>query len=160
MINPQWLELLNSGTNFHEFQDVQAIKVGLLFKQDYSASHDVSKIVVREANNIDPDQRPYFAASDLGLHCLPMSVRILRVYTSILYRHAGNEGPSQHLHHHSRINAFSVRRYFPHIIKSDQCLLCSSIFSTCTIFADTLAGVCNEGQYHTARKTIRGQYPT
>ena len=29
------------------------------------------------ANNVDPDQMPYYVASDLGLHCLPMTkVRI------------------------------------------------------------------------------------
>ena len=26
-----------------------------------------------EANSGDPDQTPHYAASDLGLHCLPMS---------------------------------------------------------------------------------------
>ena len=30
-------------------------------------------IPVFNANSIDPDQTPHFAASDLGLHCLPMS---------------------------------------------------------------------------------------
>ena len=25
------------------------------------------------ANNVDPDQMPHYVASDLGLHCLPMS---------------------------------------------------------------------------------------
>ena len=27
-----------------------------------------------EANSVDPDQRPHYVASDLGLHCLPMSL--------------------------------------------------------------------------------------
>ena len=26
------------------------------------------------ANNVDPDQMPHYVASDLGLHCLPMTV--------------------------------------------------------------------------------------
>ena len=26
------------------------------------------------ANNVDPDQMPHYVASDLGLHCLPMSL--------------------------------------------------------------------------------------
>ena len=26
------------------------------------------------ANNVDPDQMPHFVASDLGLHCLPMTL--------------------------------------------------------------------------------------
>ena len=26
------------------------------------------------ANNADPDQMPHYVASDLGLHCLPMSL--------------------------------------------------------------------------------------
>ena len=25
------------------------------------------------ANNVDPDQMPHYVASDLGLHCLPMT---------------------------------------------------------------------------------------
>ena len=29
---------------------------------------------VFNANIVDPDQTPHSAASDLGLHCLPMSV--------------------------------------------------------------------------------------
>ena len=29
---------------------------------------------VRNANSVDPDQTPRSAASDLGLHCLPMSL--------------------------------------------------------------------------------------
>ena len=31
-------------------------------------------IRVLNANNVDPDQTPRSAASDLGLHCLPMSL--------------------------------------------------------------------------------------
>ena len=31
-------------------------------------------ISVSNANSVDPDQTPRFAASDLGLHCLPMSL--------------------------------------------------------------------------------------
>ena len=31
-------------------------------------------IPVRNANSVYPDQTPRFAASDLGLHCLPMSL--------------------------------------------------------------------------------------
>ena len=30
------------------------------------------KILVFNANSVDPDQMPHSAASDLGLHCLPM----------------------------------------------------------------------------------------
>ena len=26
------------------------------------------------ANNVDPDQMPHYVASDLGLHCLPMTI--------------------------------------------------------------------------------------
>ena len=29
---------------------------------------------VLNANSVNPDQPPHFAASDLGLHCLPMSL--------------------------------------------------------------------------------------
>ena len=32
------------------------------------------EITVVNANNVDPDQTPRSAASDLGLHCLPMSL--------------------------------------------------------------------------------------
>ena len=32
------------------------------------------------ANNVDPDQTPHSAASDLGLHCLPRSV-YLNIYS-------------------------------------------------------------------------------
>ena len=32
------------------------------------------KISVSNANIVDPDQMPHSAASDLGLHCLPMSL--------------------------------------------------------------------------------------
>ena len=32
------------------------------------------QIPVFNANNVDPDQTPRSAASDLGLHCLPMSL--------------------------------------------------------------------------------------
>ena len=31
------------------------------------------------ANNVEPDQTPHYVASDLGLHCLPMT--LLRVKT-------------------------------------------------------------------------------
>ena len=30
-------------------------------------------LLVIQANSADPDQTPHSAASDLGLHCLPMS---------------------------------------------------------------------------------------
>ena len=30
------------------------------------------------ANNVDPNQTPHYVASDLGLHCLPMT--LLRVF--------------------------------------------------------------------------------
>ena len=36
------------------------------------------------ANNIDPDQMPYSLASDLDLHCLDMSVRVLRINMVVL----------------------------------------------------------------------------
>ena len=32
------------------------------------------EIPVFNANGVVPDQTPHFAASDLGLHCLPMSL--------------------------------------------------------------------------------------
>ena len=31
-------------------------------------------ILVFNANSVDPDQVPHSAASDLGLHCLPVSL--------------------------------------------------------------------------------------
>ena len=31
-------------------------------------------IKIMLANNVDPDQIPYYVASDLGLHCLPMTL--------------------------------------------------------------------------------------
>ena len=34
----------------------------------------VTEIPVFNANSVDPDQTPQNAASDLGLHCLPMSL--------------------------------------------------------------------------------------
>ena len=33
----------------------------------------IIEIVVLTANNVDPDRTPRSVASDLGLHCLPMS---------------------------------------------------------------------------------------
>ena len=33
-----------------------------------------TEIPVLNTNSVDPDQMPHFAASDLGLHCLPMSL--------------------------------------------------------------------------------------
>ena len=33
-----------------------------------------TEIPVLNANSVDPDQTPRSAASDLGLHCLPMSL--------------------------------------------------------------------------------------
>ena len=35
------------------------------------------------ANSVDPDQTPRSAASDLGLHCLPMSHLGTLVYVSV-----------------------------------------------------------------------------
>ena len=32
------------------------------------------EIPVFNVNSVDPDQMPHYAASDLGLHCLPMSL--------------------------------------------------------------------------------------
>ena len=32
------------------------------------------EIPVLNANSVDPDQTPRYAASDLGLHCFPMSL--------------------------------------------------------------------------------------
>ena len=29
---------------------------------------------ILSANNVDPDQMPHYVASDLGLHCLPMTL--------------------------------------------------------------------------------------
>ena len=43
------------------------------------------------ANNVDPDQTPRSAASDLGLHCLPMSLLLdarLKWVKQIAYRYA------------------------------------------------------------------------
>ena len=36
--------------------------------------HVLKEIPVINANSVDPDQTPRSAASDLGLHCLPMSL--------------------------------------------------------------------------------------
>ena len=30
--------------------------------------------IILLANNVDPDQMPHYVASDLGLHCLPMTL--------------------------------------------------------------------------------------
>ena len=38
---------------------------------------------VIEANTVDPDQTPRSAASDLGLHCLPMSQFVFDNLTSL-----------------------------------------------------------------------------
>ena len=32
------------------------------------------EILVINANSVDPDQTPHSAASDLGLHCLPVAL--------------------------------------------------------------------------------------
>ena len=32
------------------------------------------KILLHVANTVDPEQTPHFVASDLGLHCLPMTL--------------------------------------------------------------------------------------
>ena len=32
------------------------------------------EILILNANSVDPDQTPHSAASDLGLHCLPVSL--------------------------------------------------------------------------------------
>ena len=42
--------------------------------QGVSGKYHVLKIPVCNANSVDPDQTPRFAASDLGLHCLSMSL--------------------------------------------------------------------------------------
>ena len=46
------------------FRDVRSI-LSLLFYFD-------GKILL--ANNVDPDQMPHYVASDLGLHCLSMTL--------------------------------------------------------------------------------------
>ena len=38
---------------------------GLFFRSQYS---------VFVKNNVKPDQKPHYVASDLGLHCLPMTL--------------------------------------------------------------------------------------
>ena len=43
------------------------------------------------SENIDPDQTPYYTASDLGLHCLPMT--LLRVSRVIARTGVRSEGP-------------------------------------------------------------------
>ena len=40
------------------------------------------EIPVFNANSVDPDQTPRSAASDLGLHCLPMDARHKWVITN------------------------------------------------------------------------------
>ena len=47
---------------------VRAIKTGLS-----PTAVSLPIIPVFNANSVDPDQTPRFAASDLGLHCLPVS---------------------------------------------------------------------------------------
>ena len=34
----------------------------------------ITEIPVFNANSVDPDQMPHFVASNLGLHCLPVSL--------------------------------------------------------------------------------------
>ena len=35
------------------------------------------------ANNVDPDQMPHYVASDLGLHCLPMTILWISRYERV-----------------------------------------------------------------------------
>ena len=37
------------------------------------------------AKNVDPDHRPHFAASDLGLHCLPITQIFLNMEFAFKY---------------------------------------------------------------------------
>ena len=41
-------------------------------------------IPVFDANSLDPDEMPHSAVSDLGLHCLPMSLSIIKKKTFYL----------------------------------------------------------------------------
>ena len=40
----------------------------------FSVLSFIIEIHVLNANSVDPDQMPHSVASDLGLHCLPMSL--------------------------------------------------------------------------------------
>ena len=40
----------------------------------HTCNHDLIEIPLFTANSVDPDQTPHSAASDLGLHCLPISL--------------------------------------------------------------------------------------
>ena len=55
------------------------------------------EITKLNANSVEPDQTPRSAASDLGLHCLPMSLlRDTRLKWSLLSTHA-SEKPGLYL---------------------------------------------------------------
>ena len=43
-------------------------------KQIFLVLSFITEIPVLKANSVDPDQMPHSAASDLGIHCLPMSL--------------------------------------------------------------------------------------
>ena len=45
---------------------------------------------VFNANSVDPDQMPRYAASDLGLNCLPMSLLWVARHKSVLYKEMHN----------------------------------------------------------------------
>ena len=55
------------------------------------------------ANSGDPDQTPHSAASDLGLHCLP--VTLLRISRLQWVKQVGKEG----------MRVSSVIHFFPHL---------------------------------------------
>ena len=63
MNNPQWLEPPMSRTIFYGPKDVRAIEVRLYIPRENGYSICIHG---------DPDQMPRFAASNLGLHCLPV----------------------------------------------------------------------------------------
>ena len=51
----------------------QSISKGVCVRGMWSVSIITIEMPVVIANSVDPDQTPRCAASDLGLHCLPMS---------------------------------------------------------------------------------------
>ena len=65
--------LVHSSTVICWMRPFVIIGVSGLFSRFYS----IFDWKIMLANNVDPDQMPHYVASDLGLHCLPMT--LLRV---------------------------------------------------------------------------------
>ena len=67
---PKYVNILYTGGLFHCYMLYVGRGVSSLFCCFYSIFGAKSCTL---ANNIDPDQRPHYVASDLGLQCLPMA---------------------------------------------------------------------------------------